>query len=747
MAETGLWGLNRRLNVKTVTFALAMALLPTARSAAAETPSAADPVAKAATPVQGVVVTAPRPKVQVLIDRTVYAVSQDLQTTTGTAADVLNQLPAVDVDADGNISLRGDASVTILVDGKPSAQFAGPVRAMSLQQFPAADIDRIEIMTNPPAQYKAEGAAGVINIITKKTRKPGLSGTVDLNVGDKRRFLAGFSVNDNIGKLKLSAGVNFRQDYRDRRITDQRTSVDPVSGATTLSRETFDEHTLRRIPTVKLGADYDINARQSAGVAVSHREQSGNRYFLQNDQSSGDTGPVTSSVDRHSLGHEWSADNSEELHFDQKLWRPDEDLSLALQRTTSHERERYAYTNDLIIPVGSPTRDDLRLSLDLETIEATADYSLPLSGDRSLKLGYDYEGDTNRFDNVGDNIDPVTGLPVNNPNITNHFRFNQQIHAIYGEYQTPIGRWTVQSGIRLEQTNVQTLQITGNTADSYGYFRAYPSLNVEHKLWGPAKLTLSISRRITRPDPEDFNPFVDYQDIYNLRSGNPTLLPRDTWSYELAYNSVYRGQNYGWTAFYQFNRDSETDITKLVGPNVVLVTKDNLPKNKSAGLQLDANGKIVRQLSYSLTANVYYSQIDALALGATTSGGNPLSSFIGVNVKASADWKPTASDALQISFSRSDKRLTPQGYVSAINLMNLGFKHQITPSLSAVITVTDVLNSQRYQRYVATPTLQDSYRRSQAGQIAYVGFVYTFGAPKKGKPTTFDYEQSAAANP
>ena len=688
-----------------------------------------------ATGVAGVVVTAKRPKEQTLIDRKVYTVSDDLRTATGTAADVLNQIPSVDVDADGNITLRGDGAITVLVDGKPSAQFSNATRGQSLLQLPAQDIDRIEVMTNPPAQYKAEGSAGVINIITRKTKKPGFSGSANLSLGDKRRFVASLTASYNVGKLRLSGGVTLRQDARERVITTHRTMTDPVTGVAVLSQERLDEHLRRLIPLVKFGADYNLNDRETVGLSLSHRELSGDRFFDQHDQSASAAGIPISLSDRHSDGHEWSVDNGQSVRFDQKLWRPDETLGLSVQRSVTRERERYAYTNIDTLPLAPPTQDDLRLSLDLVTIEFGADYQWPISATRNLKLGFDLEDDDDHFDNTGDTVDPATGLPVNNPGITSHFRHHQDIYTVYGEYQTRVGKWSVQSGLRLEQTDADSFQITGAIPGAQNYFRAYPSLNLDRALSERAKLSLSISRRVTRPDPEALNPFIDYQDTHNLRAGNAKLLPQDTWSYELGYASSIKALNYGLTAYYRFDRDSVTDLTSVVSADVVLVTKTNLPKSRAAGLEFTADGKVLSQLSYIVSGNLFYSQIDAAALGASG-----LRSTMGLNLKASLQYKPTSADTAQISFSRTDRRLTAQGYVDAINLVNVGYRRQIRSNLAAVITLSDGLDGQRYHRVVNTPGLIDDYTRYQVGHVAYVGVIYTFGSSRKSKPAGFDYD-------
>lgn len=446
------------------------------------------------------------------------------------------------------------------------------------------------------------------------------------------------------------------------------------------------------------------------------------------------TGPPTSISDRHSDGHEWRLDSGQIVHFQQTFRRPGESLDCSLQRTITREREHYAYRNTYTLPIAIPSYDHLNLSLDLVTTEFSADHALPLSKDRSLKLGYDFQEDDNAYDNSGDTVDPVTGQPAVNPDITNHFRYLQKIHAAYRSYQATLGAWILQVGVRLEQTAVDFRQIMGNLTSARSYARAYPSLHLD--LSEESTLSLSLSRRVSRPDPEALNPFSDHQDRHNLRAGNPNLLPQDTQSLELGYSVESRGLNYGLTGYLRRNRNSITDLTQVVSADVVLITKTNLPKSASGGLEFTANGQVARKFSYGLSGNLFYTEIDATALGATG-----LRSTTGLNAKASLDYRPTSAGTAQISFSRSDKRLTPQGYVSPINLVNIGYKQQIRANLSAVATVSDLFNGQKYRRFVSTPTLTDSYQREQIGRIAYVGVVYVLGAPKKSKASGFEYDE------
>ncbi|HMA52716.1 MAG TPA: TonB-dependent receptor [Magnetospirillaceae bacterium] len=689
-------------------------------------------------PAQSIDVTAQKLPVQSLIDRKVYSVTEDLQSVTGSAADILDHIPSVEVDGDGNVTLRGDTNVLILVDGRPVAQLTGSTAGTWLQQFPANDIEKIEVMTTPPAQYKADGSGGAINIVTKKNRAPGLSGSLQASAAQRERFLTSGSVAYSTGDLTLTGGVTLRRDVKQRLVTDDRLAVDPQSSAWVHSAETLRENLVRLSPLVKAGVDYQISDSERLSLSVNHKELIGHRTFDQIDSSGAPGGPFDSVSLRGSDGREWNMAGGQSASFEQKLAHPGEVVTLSYQRSTQRERERYSYADlyPLPLPMAPPGTDHLNLSLDLVKTEASLDYARPVGEDQTLKLGYDFEDQSNAFDNAGDSLDPATGLPVDNSAITNHFRYHQQIEAGYASYLAAWDSWTLQSGVRVEDTQVDTDQIIGDLQSRHAYFRVYPSLHADYQLDELQRLSAGLSRRVNRPDPEDLNPLVDYQDIHNLRAGNADLLPQDTWSLEAGYAFEGKGSNYGLTVYGRQSRDAVTTVTQVVSADVVLVTKVNLPQSRSGGVEFTTNGALLSELSYAVSGNLFYNQIDAGAFG-----GAGVQSTVGLNAKASLDWRPTAEDAAQLSVSRSDKRLTPQGYLGAIDLVNLGYKRQIRPDLAAVATMSDALNGQVLRRVVTTPTLQDTYQRQQYGQLFYVGLVYNFGGSKKSKGDGFDYDR------
>ncbi len=661
------------------------------------------------------------------IDRKVYDLSQDLQRATGSAADVLNAIPSIEVDADGNVSLRGDPHVTILVDGKPSAQLTGSRAGDGLLQWSASDIEKIEVMSNPPAQYKAEGTAGVINIVTKKARPAGSSGSFQASLGNRERALLSGNGAYNNGPLSLSAGLGFRQDDRQRRVESQLRASDPSTGQAELSHEVSDQQMRRLLTTLKGGLDYRLNANQSLGLDLSARERNGNRFFDQHDEARLADGTATHVSDRHSDGHEWSLSSEQTLRFRQLLRSPDDTLDAAWHHSTDRERERYAYQNSFSLPAAPPSQDRLYLDHDLVSTTLGLDYALTLAAGQKLKLGLALDRDDYGFANAGDTVN-ASGQPVANALLTNRFDYRQEVNALYTSWQQTVGDWEAMAGLRAEQSTGRGQQNRFN-----GLF---PSLHLERALGETKTLSLGYSRRLSRPEPDALNPFIDYQDTHNLRAGNPALQPQDTQALEAGYRVEAAKQSYGLTAYVRENRNSITDVLQVLSPDVVLATKTNLPRSLATGLEFNTEGRLATTWAYKLGGNLFQTQIDATALGAAG-----LKSTTGLNLKASLDFHPSSTDTAQASFSRADKRLTPQGYVDAINLVNVGYRHKVDEQLSFFATVSDLFNGQRFERHVNTDTLQQTYVRAQRGRIAYVGLSWLLGAPKKGKAAGFEYDQ------
>ena len=699
--------------------------------------AAEGPQPSASGSLQTVVVNASKLNVETRIDRKIYTVTEDAQSTFGTLSDILSIIPSVDIDPDGVISLRGDANVLILIDGKPSTEFQGSAAGDNLQSLSARDIERIEILTTPPAQFKAEGAAGVINIITRKHRSRGAAGSVQGSIGDGGRSALAANTSYGGARFTGSMSAGYRQDYRQRLAQSEVIGPDPTTGAVLDSQDQITERIRRNIPSVGLTGEYLLSDHLALAASSSWHARGGLRTYTQADDSTDPAGVVTSSTERRSSGHDPENSYDTSLRLTRKLARPDETLELAVHRATSHQYEHYDYVNDSFIPPAPEASSNLSFHEEHAITEADADYVLPLSGGRSLKLGYGFEQDDYAFSNVGESVDPATGAGTIDPLQTNEFSFRQRIHALYLSYQASVGGWTWLGGLRGEVTTTDALQITNGVSTPGRYVEVYPSLHVDHSLSDRSTVSLGASRRVTRPDPSNLNPYIDYEYRPNLRAGNPGLRPQYTESFEAGYEYEGHGASYGLTGYYRRNTDSVTDLIEYLGNGVSLDTRTNLPRNDSGGLEFTASGHLGPSLAYSVSGNAFYSQIDATQLGAPG-----LESTTGVNAKLKLDYRPTAADSAQITFTRTDRRLTPQGSISAIDIVNLGYKHVWTRDLSLVATVSDLFSGQRYRRSAITPSFTQLYERRVEGRVVYLGLVWSFGAQNKVKRPEFEYENT-----
>lgn len=692
------------------------------------------------TATETVVVQGQKLKVETRIDRKVYSVPEEAQTALGSLSDILTVIPSIDVDPDGVVSLRGDSNVLILIDGKPASQLQGTKGGENLQSISARDIERVEVLTTPPAEYKAEGSAGVINIITRKrSARESALGSLQGSLGDGGRWLLG--ANGSYGSKKLTVSVNagFREDYRSRTIDSKLIGPDPKTGQILESRDHSGQHIRRNVPNVGFSTEYDPTDHEALSASGNWLSRGGLRTYTQFDESTLASGVRASSTRRITSGHDPQDDYDGTLRFTHKFSKPGETLDLSAHRSISHQHEHYDYTNDSFLPSAPTVFNNLSFTEDIGLAEGGLDYALPLSKTRSLKLGYAFEQDDYGFNNVGENVDPATGAQTVNPQLTNNFKYRQRVHAVYLSDQARLGDWAGLAGLRTEWTTTDARLLTNNVSTPNRYVEVYPSLHVDRVLTERSTLSFGASRRITRPDPDNFNPYVDREYPPNFNAGNPRLKPQFTQSFELGYGYEGRGSSYSLTGYYRRNTDSVTAVTTYLGGGFSLTTKTNLPKRDAAGLEFTASGHLLPKLAFSLSGNVFYTEFDATQLG--TPG---LKSTTGADLKAKLDYRPNGANSAQLTLTRTDKRLTPQGGVSAMNIVNVGFRHVLSPALSAVATVSDLFNGQRYERVASTPTLTQVYQRHVAGRVAIIGLVYTVGVTKKdARQENFEYDSGS----
>lgn len=720
--------------------ATGLAAFSTAALAQTTPPASAPEKKDAPSQVQGVTVTAPNgQEVKTSIDRRSYSLGKDLQATTGSVADVLRNVPSVQVDVQGNVSLRGDPNVTIMIDGKPSGMFRGDNRGQVLQQIPASQFERVEVMTNPSAAFSPEGSAGIINLITKQQRGVGATGSVRANIGTEGRKNASVSVARNTKRLTLSADAGWRRDKAKGGIEDDRSRLDPTTGRYADSHQEVGFASRGQSHNARASVDYDLDkqTRLSAEARyndMTYRSTAGSSYLgrdvnetpvvgyqrLSDGQMKKSVAGLTGDLRRKFTGdqHEFT-------------------LHAGLERTRDRQITDADGFNQL--PLVSSYVEHVSVGDELVQSRLKAEYKRPLPGEARLVAGYELQVDDNDYDNYGAR-GPTGGALVVDPSLTNRFKYNQTVHALYATYSRPFGDLTVMPGVRLEEVEIDTNQVTSGLKDGYDYLRAYPSLHLQYKLDDTRQINASYSRRIQRPTAQDLNPYRIYQDPYSYRQGDPRLKPQTTDSFEAGYQ-LRKGYNYYQaTAYYREARDGVTDVLRDIGGGVLLTTKANLAKSRSGGLELVANARLTPKISYTISGNAFWNEIGATDLGFPEKRSAwTVSGYAALNVQA------TTKDFLQISGFATGKRLTPQGYKEPTGMLLLGYRHKFNDRVSGVVTVQDALKTFGDTLVIDTPALKDRRALDLDLRAVFVGITYNFGGtgapdPRRRREPAFDFQ-------
>ena len=720
--------------------AASAALVP---GAAAQTPPASPPPAAPTQPapgttVQGVTVTGQREGMRSGIDRRSYSVANDLRASGGSVADVLRNVPSVEVDLQGNVSLRGDPNVTILIDGRPSGMLQGQGRADALQQLPADQIDRIEVMTNPSAAFRPDGPAGVINLVSKKNRRPGRYVTVRANVGTDARFNAGVNGAYTSEKLTLSGDMGFRKDRQAFTTENERARL--VGGQFIESRQRGDLENRGQMVNFRAGVDYDPNPRDRLSGEVRHRTFDFDTVSSEAFEFEDASGGTVRAFLRGLMGENQLRNSAASASWRRKLSGSEHELvaDLSFDRTT--RGRTFDALIDTIVPAPSQGYEEIRNDSTHDFARAKVDYNKPVGDAARLKTGYEFELADNTFDNFGRRGADFATAPVD-PNLTNRFLHEQAVHAAYVTYERPFGaKLTAQGGLRAEQVNVETDQRTTGQRNESDYFKVYPSVHLAYALSETQRLSASYSLRTQRPSPQVLNPFVIYVDPLNLRAGNPNLEPQDTHSFELGYQ--YRKQQtfYLATLYFRDSRNGVTEVSRDIGSGVLLTTFENLGQRRAGGLELVANGPLGKKLTYNLSSNIFWEQIEAsnLGLGGERSGTS-------ISGRANLNWTPTEKDFFQLNAFMAGRRLLPQGHAEPFGVLNLGYRRKVNDKLSLLFTAQDVLGTFEQTTVIDTPVLRDRSVRRFDSRAAFAGFVYNFskGPPRRQREPGFEFEAGA----
>lgn len=694
-----------------------------------------------ATTVESVTVEGDRNATTTSIDRRSYSVANDLQATTGSISDALRGVPGVQVDVQGNLSLRG-SGVTILVDGKPSTLFNGEGQADALLNMPADQIERVEVMTNPSAEFSPEGRGGIINLVTKRTRRQVRSGTVRANVGDGGAWNGGVSASMIEGPLTLTANAGLRSQFFNSTSAGERESLDPLSGLFEASRDRTYSHNERLSGQFRLGAEYDLDPKSRLTGELRYSRSEFDYLFRFGYAGEDPAGVIESAFQRETEGVGYWAAAGQTLRYRRQFEGAEHDFNLVVShdRSGSHRwlRSQTLFTSPVLPAVYERNRN----ITDGDTWRFSADYNRPLADNQRLKLGAEFAFADYEYDFRGLS-GPAPGSTVLDPLLTNNFLYGIDTQAVYFTYQRPFGNLSAQFGLRLEADQSDINQVTQAIRDGSVSTGLYPTLHLQYELTDDQKLTASYSRRIQRPWAADLNPFVVYVDPANRRSGNPDLKPAITDSWEVGWEYRSGPTMVLASVYLRDNFDGVTDITRDLGGGVLLTTKENLASSRDTGLEVSASGKLVEGLTYQVWADIHWNEIDGSAL---TGGADR--SDVSAFASATVNWQVTPDDFVQLQGFGWSGQQTLQGRFEGSWALNLGYRHKVNDDISFVLTAQDLFDTAGENTLVLdSPTLRGRVDSRYGGRSLYLGLTWTFGTGPRRQPERFEFDSPGAGPP
>ncbi len=661
-----------------------------------------------------IVVTAPKSDVTKSIDKTTYSTQNMPRAVNGTAQDVLQSTPGVSVSADGSLSVKGNGNVTVLVNGKPSAEMSGDTRAVALQTMSGSDVASVEVITNPSAAYNANGGA-IINIVLKPDRKPGAHATVRGSLSDQGLWTSNASADYSAGKLSLHGSGGYRHDASLKFRSSDVDWRDPMSGDTGENVATSKVFVRRVTANAAVGADYDLDDTSTLSAGATYHYRHSRPYFdeLHHDYADGS---LTGISNRISDGPNEQSDDSVTLSYSRQT--PDTLLKASLQHSDTNTLVDKSFRNAPVFPATPDTFARIAGKTAHHLDEASLDYARPLNAMAQMSVGVDFQNDVNGIGNYYADLDPLTGAATVDPVSTNRYRATASQAAAYVTMQVTTGAWQTLGGLRLE-----ALRMRLDSSDLPGmsgprYVSLDPSLHVKYTLDEARSVTLSYRQSLERPDPEDLDPHITYNDAQNISSGNPDLKPQAVKSLELGFDDERKDLTRSLGLFYRRSTETVVDARTFTTGNVLLTSKQNGGNGVSAGVTGSTDWKVGGDWHLTADASVYDVRLETMDLD-----GPVRQQAVSYQANAGVSYHHGADD---VSFDAHAQGpgISPQRWQSGSNALNLTWQRKLGTRWSVTMNANDLLDGAKQSYRVKTATFsQVGYNHFDVRKV-YVGVVY-----------------------
>jgi outer membrane receptor protein involved in Fe transport len=669
-----------------------------------------------------------RTEVEIRLDKRIYNVGKDITVRGGSVADVLDNVPSVSVDVEGNVALRGNQNVRILINGKPSG-LVGLSGPQGLRSLPAESIEKVEVVTSPSARYEASGTAGILNVILKKEELEGFNGSFILNGGAPTTYGGNATLNWRTKKLNIFSTTSLR-DSESRGGGDfESENFNPVR----FVNEDRDYQRNRKSIFFNLGAEYYFNDDTSltiSGFVRTSDNESNNTTKIDNLNAAG---VVVDQFGRYQFEEE--IDNSQQFttNFTKKFDDKGHELVIEFQTESSEEDESDLAENTSTFNQESDTFEDQSRTL------LQMDYVWPVNENTQFEIGYrgDFslqETDYNVFDLLDNGRTPNTEL-------TNFLGFTQKINAAYAQFGKKINTFSYLIGLRMEKTHIEIDQKTAKIFKKKDYTDWFPTLNFSFEFTEKENITLGYSRRIRRPRSWSLNPFRSLTSLTFFRQGNPNLDPSYSNLFDLGYLKRWNKFTFNSSVYYQKATQVIERITETTGELVVVSvnplvelpefrsTSVNLSENIRTGTEFTLTYSPKRQVRLSGNFNIFNSETIGFYKGV------PLDRKI-------VSWFMRFNSSFPLAFGintqlngfyfgpRANAQTESKGVVSFSGALN---KPMFNDKATLSFRVKDIFNSSRRKSTTETADFRN-YTEFQWRQPSYVfTFTYRINERKMGK--------------
>lgn len=688
--------------------------------------------------IEAIEIRAEKTTVDIKLDKKVYNLGKDLMVKGGTVSDVLDNIPSVTVDGEGNISLRGNENVRVLIDGRPS-------NAVSindaLRMLPADAVDKIEVITNPSARYDAEGGAGILNIVLKKGKIKGFSGTFITNTGIPDNH--GISGTLNYKAKKINIFTNQSVNYRSNPgfSTFNSKYLNSNNSARNYIDENRENSRINQGYNASFGFDWYLSKNTTWTNNINYRNYKGDNEedvdFLNYDANRVFT------FYRNRLSNENQIENNIEynsnlvINFNKTGHKLTADLSISNSNNDANAR-----INDVTSLNNTLNVDTTKNNQNQKRNLIQVDYVYPITDDIQFETGY-----RGSFINQQTDYAVVTNGIVN-PTFTNILQYIENVNALYTQIGFKVSKLSMLYGLRFEDSDIEINQFTTSQFKNKKYNNFFPSAFFTYELGADTNLSLNYSKRINRPRGRQINPFSTYSSNINLFRGNPDLDPSLTDAIDFGFLKKIGKITFSSSVYYNYTKNSTQFVRFVEGvnpDNIPITTTSfvNIGEEKRSGLEFTINYTPFKWWRLNSNFNLFkaetkgdftytYFDINNVSITKSQNLDNSASSwFTRLNSKITLpnkiDW--------QTNLTYNGSQRTAQGMVKGIFAMNLAFSKDIFKDKGTLaLNINDVFNSRIRRMETYIPGQIDSYGEMQwrVRQVT-ISFTYRFNKQKNEK--------------